>query len=245
MKKSKMLAMAMGLGSVMMLLAFAQEDPMLAVREMIAQLTLRVDRLEAASGGGAGGATNAQGGATAPAGRSMVLVSVHIAGVSQDDADEIAALQQQCAALMNTVNNSADSAAGAIGTAISNNDATHSRGGVSGWRGGAAGSSSTAGGGFGVAQTAGDIETEQRYATLHAIKLKQLQGLQDAAKTPKQILIGHNDTVIFTLNSKVDLTQSLNNIPIGATVTWNGVRLSADDKSEVWRIDAVSVVNSN
>lgn len=244
MKKSKMLVFAMGLGAVMMLMALAQEDPLLAVREMVANLTLRVDRLESAAGAG-GGASNAQGGASAPAGRSMVLVSVHIASVSQDDADEIAQLQQQCAALMNTVNASATSAAGDIGSAIANNDATHQRGGVSGWRGSAGGSSSTAGGGFGVAQTAGDIAVEQRYATLHAIKLKQLQTAQDNAKTPKQILIGHNDQVIFTLNSKVDLTEALNNIPIGATVTWNGVRLSADDRSETWRIDGVKQAGSN
>lgn len=243
MKKSKMLVFAMGLGAVVMLMALAQEDPLLAVREMVANLTLRVDRLEGAAGGS--GASTGQGGASAPAGRSMVLVSVHIASVSQDDADEIAQLQQQCAALMNTVNASADSAAGAIGNAISNNDATHQRGGVSGWRGSAGGSSSTAGGGFGVAQTAGDIATEQRYATLHSIKMQQLQTLQDNAKTPKQILIGHDDRTIFTLNSKVDLTEALNNIPIGATVTWNGVRLSADDTAETWRIDGIKQAGSN
>jgi hypothetical protein len=146
---------------------------------------------------------------------------------------------------MNTVNASADKSASDIGNAISNNDATYSSGGVSGWRGSAGGTERTAGGGMGVAQTAGDIETEQRYATLHAIKLKQLQQMQDAANTPKQILIGHDAQTIYTLNSKVDLSETLNNIPIGATVTWNGTRLSADNNSETWRIDSIKLVGSN
>jgi hypothetical protein len=243
MKKSRILIVAMGLGAVMMLMALAQDDQLLPLREAIANLTLRVEKLE--SGASGGGSANTSGGAPAPAGRSMVLVSVHIANVSQDDSEEIAQLQQQCGALMNTVNASADKSASDIGNAISNNDATYSSGGVSGWRGSAGGTERTAGGGMGVAQTAGDIETEQRYATLHAIKLKQLQQMQDAANTPKQILIGHDAQTIYTLNSKVDLSETLNNIPIGATVTWNGTRLSADNNSETWRIDSIKLVGSN
>ena len=227
------------------LMAVTQSDDAIqSLRQAIADMGLRIDKLEAAAGAG-GGSSNSGGGASAPAARSMVLVSVHIANVPQDQAEEIANLQQQCDALNSTINASADAAAGAIGNAISNNTSTHQRGGVSGWRGSGGGSSMTAGGGMGVAQTAGDIETEQRYGTLHVIKMKQLQALQDSANTPKQILIGHNDTIIFTLNSKVDLTDALNNIPIGATVSWTGTRVSADDKSEVWRISSVQQVGSN
>jgi hypothetical protein len=76
------------------------------------------------------------------------------------------------------------------------------------------------------------------------MKLQELQALKDAANTPKQILIGHNANVIFTLNSKVDLSDALNNIPIGASVTWTGTRLSADDASETWRIDSIKAVGN-
>jgi hypothetical protein len=234
----KMLTGALGGGALVVLLALTQDDPLQAIRAAVAELGLRIDRLEHASGKGDTAST-----ADTAAVRSMVLVSVHIANKNPDQSEEIAELQQQCAALMNTDNASADAAAGAIGSAISNNDATYARGGVSGWGNRSAGGSErTAGGGFGVAQQAGDLETEQRYATLSAIKLQELQALKDAANTPKQILIGHNASVIFTLNSKVDLSDALNNIPIGATVTWTGTRLSADDASETWRIDSIKAV---
>ena len=224
--------------SLLILLAFTQDDPLQAIRAAIAELGLRVDRMEHADGKGDTATTQ-----DAAAVRSMVLVSVHLTKVNEDTTQEIADLQAQCAALMNTVNASADASAAAIGTAISNNDATYARGGVSGWGNRSAGGSErTAGGGFGVAQQAGDVETEQRYATLHAIKLQQLQALQDSANTPKQILLGHNANVIFTLTSKVDLTDALNSIPIGATVTWTGNRISADDRSETWRIDSIKLV---
>jgi hypothetical protein len=246
----KVLICTLILGSLVALLAIAQDDTidqkLAAIRLDVGNLGLRVDRLEAAAGAsGGGGSANGPSVASASAARSMVLVSVHRTQPTEQDQQEIAQLQQQCEMLMNTVNSSADAAAGAIGTAISNNTATYASGGVSGWRGSVGGSERTAGGGFGVAQQAGDIETEQRYATLHAIKLKQLQALQDSANTPKQVLIGHNDRIIFTLYSKVDLTEALNNIPIGATISWTGNRLSAEDHSETWRIDSCTLVTGN
>ncbi len=240
----KMLSAAIGAGAMVVLLAMAQDDPLQSLRQAIADLGLRVDRLEAAAG--AGGSAAQSGTSSANPARSMVLVSVHLSKPNEQVEQEIADLQQQCEALMNTVNASADAGAAAIGSAISNNTATYSRGGVSGWGNRSAGGSErTAGGGMGVAQQAGDKATEERYATLHVIKMQQLKALQQSANTPHQILIGHNDSVIFTLMSMVDLTDALNNIPIGANVTWTGNRLSADDKSEVWRIDSIKAVSSN
>ena len=212
MKKKAILSMV-GVAALMMLLALTQDDGSLQMlRQQLADLGLRVDRLEHAAGisnsGGGTDASAASSTAGAPA-HSMMLVSVHIANVSPKNANEIAQLQQQCGALMNTVNASANAAAGAVGNAISNNDATYSRGGVSGWDNrGASGSERTAGGGFGFAQQAGDISTEDRYATLHAVKLQQLQALQQAANTPKQIILGHDANVIYTLNTKYDLTEA-------------------------------------
>lgn len=231
----------LGVGALMGLLALAQDDPMQSLRDTVAELGLRVSRLEAAAGVGGGGAGASGATAVNPA-RTMVLVSVHLSNHGANNAQEIADLQQQCDALMNTVNASADAAAGAVGSAISNNTATYQRGGVSGWRGSAGGSERTAGGGLGFAQQAGDTETEARYATLHAIKLQQLQALQAASNRPLQILIGHNARVVFTLNSRIDLTEALNDIPIGATVTWTGNRISADDQSELWQIDSLKAV---
>lgn len=234
----------LGVGAVIGLMAVAQDDASGSLSDAVAELELRVSRLEAAAGvGGGGGGAGGASASTAPnPARTMVLVSEHLSNHGADNAQEIASLQQQCDALMNTVNASADAAAGAVGNAISNNTATYQRGGVSGWRGSMGGSERTAGGGFGVAQAAGDIETENRYAVLHANKLKQLQALQAASNRPLQILIGHNDRVVFTLNSTVDLTETLNNIPIGATVTWTGNRISADDQSELWQINSLKLV---
>lgn len=234
----KMLTGVLGAGALVVLLALTQDDPLQPLRAAIAEVGLRVDKLEAAAGDGSGASTSGAN-AQAPA-RKMVLVSVHNTDKGDADASEIADLQQQCDALMNTVNSKADSVASDLGNA-GGGGVTYVRGGVTGWNE-SGGGSAVGGNAAAVAQAAGDRQTEERYATLHAIKLQQLQALKDAANTPNQLILGHDGQTIITLTSKVDLSSALNNIPVGATVTWTGTRVSADNNSESWRIDSISQV---
>lgn len=226
----KVLVGALGMGALVVLLAAAQVDPLAQIRESLANLGLRVDRLEAAAGGGGGASQSSEATTTT---RKMVLVSVHLSDHSADNADEIAQLTRECSSLMDTINNAADARATDSGAAIGGGS-MYISGGVRGY--------TTAGNAAGAAL--GDAQTEQRYSTIRAVKLKRLKALQDAANRPLQLLLGHNGNVVYTLQSKVDLTETLNNIAIGDVITWTGNRLSLDDGAETWQIDSIKKVAS-
>ena len=51
--------------------------------------------------------------------------------------------------------------------------------------------------------------------------------------------MGHDGNMIISLETKHNLTESLDNFAIGDTVTWTGQRVSADDDSESWRISTI------
>lgn len=240
--KRKVLIAALGLSAFAGLMAFTQDDPLQALRDAIAELGLRIDRLESAAGGD--GAINSTNNANAAPTRKMVMMSVHNVTNPNVNQEEITELEQQCAALMNTVNNKADSAISEMAQAAGAGGVSYQRGGVDGYDGSGGGSEVGGGGGGGgqAGQASGDAQVEARYATLHAIKQQKLDALKAAANQPCQLILGHDGNTVITLQSKVNLTDQLNNIPIGATVTWTGVRVSADDNSETWKVDSISVV---
>ena len=91
-------------------------------------------------------------------------------------------------------------------------------------------------------QVLADQHVENRYATLHAIKKQKLDALQHADAEPKQIILGHDGKTIITLETKHNLSSSLNDIAIGDLVTWSGSRQNADDDSETWLIRKIEKV---
>lgn len=234
----KFIICASVLGALCVGLGIAQSDDVAdalqQIRQDLADLGLRVSRLEHAGGAASTGSDSSD---ATPA-RTMILVSVSVSDHTQDNSEEIASLKRQHAALMNTVNQSADQADADMGQQAYVGGAA--AGGV-GWRGAAGGGVVTTNVGSIGRQVAGDIDMTQRYATQAAITQEKLDKLQEADSDPKQILLGHDPTgkTIFTLESKFDLSRSLNSISIGDTVTWTGTRLSADSGGERWAIDSI------
>ena len=200
------------------------------LREQMAQQRLRIAQLEHASGQ----PTDPD----APV-RTMVLVSICQSGHQGENAQEIARLQRQSDALMNTVNAKAEQTAADFGQPLY---VGHVRGGVRGWRGGAGGRYGTTNVGSIGRQVKADRAIEQRYATLHGIKKRQLDAPKAADSEPRQILTGHDGDRIVQLETKHNLSQDLKKIDIGDTVTWTGTRISADGSSEAWEINAIHKV---
>jgi hypothetical protein len=211
------------------------------LRQGLADLGLRVSRLEHA--GGSSGATpsaESVSAAAAPA-RTMIIVSVSQSDHAADNSDEIASLKRQHASLMNTVNAAADQGDEDLGQQAYAGEAG---GGARGWGRAAGGRYVTTNVGSIGRQVIGDKEMENRYATQAANKKEKLDRLQAAAAQPKQIINGHDKDgkTVFTLETKFNMNSSLNNIAPGDTVTWTGTRQSADTGEETWFIDSIKKV---
>jgi len=227
------------LAALVGLMAVAQGDGDTAqLRLEVANLGLRVSKLEHAAGQSPRSSGSGEGASAAAPVRSMVLVSIHQSN-HQPNAEEIAQLKRQCSALMDTVNAAADQKAADFGQPVYT---AHVRGGVRGWRGGVAGGYTVSNVGAVGRQVRADQHVENRYATLHAIKKQKLDALQHADAEPKQIILGHDGQTIITLETKHNLSSSLNNIAIGDLVTWSGTRQNADDDSETWLIRKIEKV---
>jgi len=228
------------------LLALAPEDEPINdqvadLRVQLANLTIRVNHLEHASGASTlSGASTESLTVSPPSGAmTMILSSVSDVAHNANDAQDIARLKNESTSLMNTSNQYAVQMANDAGQTVY---AGRSSEGEAGW--GQASGSTVVSTNVGAVQrqVVGDRELQNRYANLAYVKRQQLKGLQDAASRPKQILHGHDadGKVIFILHTMTDLTQSLNSIQIGDTVTWTGNRLSADAGSETWNIQSIS-----
>jgi hypothetical protein len=235
------------LGALCVLLGFRQDDPIVkAVQQLqqeVADLGLRLDKLEHAGGtsvaaSGTSTSAGSESGAAAPA-RTMVLVSVSLSDHTEDNAQEIDQLKRQSASLQNTCNEYAVQKGEDAGQEIY---AGRSSAGARGWRGGASSTVVSTNVGAAGRQVMADRQLENRYSTLAHIKREKLQKLQDANAMPRQILHGHDNHTIFTLETKHDLSDALNDIAIGDTVTWRGKRQSADSGEEVWIITHIEAV---
>ena len=235
------------LGAMFVLLGFRQGDSLAnAVQQLaqeVANLGLRVDRLEHAGGTSAaatGSDSSSSSSSSAPApSRTMVLVSVSQSDHTADNAAEIDQLKRQSASLQNTVEQYAQQAGADAGQDIY---AGRSSEGVRGYRGAAGSTVVSTNIGAAGRQVMADKQLENRYSTEASIKRQKLKKLQNANAMPRQILHGHDDNTIYTLETKHDLSDALNNIAIGDTVTWRGKRQSADDGSETWIIESIQAV---
>ncbi|MHC4140868.1 MAG: hypothetical protein ACYSUF_02960 [Planctomycetota bacterium] len=214
------------LGAFVLLLVAAQsEDPvskeLVRLRQDLADLQLRVGRLEHAGGVPA---TSASHDDTMPV-RAMVVGGISQVPAGDDNQDEIDDLQQDIDGLQQTVDVHRDRAEEAIGYRY--------RDGY--------------GGGYGRGSRAGELVSQHqisdRYATHLANKKDKLDRLQAAQNQKRQIIHGHEGTTIITLTTKSDFSSTLKNINIGDVVTWSGQRGSADESSETWRIDTLSKVD--
>jgi hypothetical protein len=232
------------IAGVFAMMAFSQSDDLIRqvmdLRRQVADLGLRVAQLEHA-GGVTNMATDSTKVTPAAAARSMVLVSINVLKGDGGDEEEIAQLQRECAALMNTVNAAADETAADVGAPTY---VAHARGGVRGWGGRAGGGVMTSNVGSRGREVLADHAVTRRYANEHAIKQHQLEALQAAASEPRQLVMGHDGETIVTLETKHNLTAKLNEIAIGDVVTWTGTRLKADSTSEMWKIDTINKVQN-
>ncbi len=201
------------------------------LRQEVAGLGLRVGRLEHAAGasGGAGPASAGQT-VTVPAGTpSMIVDGITQAPNTDDNSQEINQLQQQISSLESTLSQQRDQLSDASGQGIET---------------GTAGQDKYTNRGTVDREIASQRQTVERYATQLGIKKQQLDQLQAANSQPRQIIHGHNPNTVFTLQSKFDLSSTLQQVNPGDLVTWTGTRQSAGQGSETWLIDTITVLGA-
>ncbi len=223
-------------GLLAVLVAGMQDDPvereLAQLRQAVADIGLRVSRLEHGAGVAAGPVdAGSAASASPPVARSMVVAGIQTADNPPPNQDQVDELQDDIDALQKTVNfheNQLDRVAGQ----------TYYAGGY--YSGGHYGYNHSVNGRN--AQETSQRHMADRYATQLAIKKEQLDKLQRAATQPLQIIHGHDGNVIFTLRTNTDLARSLKTINIGDTVTWGGERSSADDNSETWLISSIKKI---
>lgn len=82
------------------------------------------------------------------------------------------------------------------------------------------------------------------YRTKHRQKQGELKRLQREIEEPKQIIYGHWQSKLYTLETTRDLSRSLDRIARGGTLTWDGRRLRADGASSEWVVTRIEAVES-
>jgi hypothetical protein len=206
----------------------AQDQDVAALRQQIADLSLRASRLEHAAGATPGAVDKSSSDASADnVPRSMVVAGIQPAPARPNHQEEIQDLRSDADALQNTVNLHMDNEQRAASR-------TYARSGYYRDHHYAHRSSN-----YGrEREEMSQREMADRYATLAAVKRQKADRLEQAAAEPGQIIHGHDGDVIFTLRTKYSLSTELENISIGDTITWAGTRVSADGDSETWEVSS-------
>lgn len=227
-----------GLGATIVILAAAAasqslEDLVDQLAHQVAALDNRLSRLEHASGGSPSGPASGGGpGMSSPSGavvvRTMVVDGITTAANSDDNSAQINQLNQSIGSLQDTVNTQQDQLSTMSGQQI---QSTQSGEAVSTNRGNV------------DRQIDSQRDLVGRYQTQLMVQREQVQRLQDADTQPKQVINGHEGSIIITLDSKFDISRDLSAINVGDTVTWTGTRISSGNGSETWRIDTIKKVN--
>jgi hypothetical protein len=201
------------------------------IRMAVADLGLRVGRLEHADGVAHGPVDDSAAVTDQTVVRSMVVGGIQTAESQPPDPDQVQQLQRDIDALQKTVDTHQDNVQRVAGN-------TYYVGGY--YSGGHYGYDHSRSGRNDLEQS--QQQMANRYAAQLAIKKKQLDDLMQAAKVPHQIIHGHDGDVFFTLRTRQSLSDELRSISIGDTVTWGGTRDNADGQSEEWTLSSIHKV---
>ena len=219
----QMLLSVLLVGAAVCLFAAIQENSDLQmIRKKLADVELRVARLEHA--GGVVQAPRSGADADIPV-RSMVVGGIQSAKSGPMDADAAADLQDDIDALQRTVNGHLDQAEGDHGYY---DGGSYYGGGVSGRE----------------RRIVSQREMANRYATQLANKKQQLDDMKHAANRTTQVIHGHDGETIITLDTMSDMSSELATIKIGDVITWNGKRLEASARGETWQAESIRKIEN-
>ena len=211
-------------GAASCLFAAIQENSDIQmVRKQLADVELRVARLEHA-GGAEGSSRSGGSGAddTNPV-RSMVVGGIQTVKGAPMDPDAADDLQDDIDALQRTVNNHLNRAEGEHGYYYGGNYYGRGHSGVE-------------------RRIVSQRHVANRYATQLAIKKRQLETMQHAANKITQVIHGHDGETIITLWTLSDMSSELAEIKIGDVITWRGKRIDASEKSETWHAESIDKI---
>lgn len=209
----------------------ALEQTVFDLKMKVAGLQTRVARLEQAVGGYRGSSGAQQGtdtGAALPVtGPTMVVDSITISDHVTDNTAKIEKLQRDIDSLQQTVDQEAEKLA-----RINSQNS-------SGYSGGGRSESAERN-----RRAAAQQSLVSRYRNQLAAKRRELDRLERAAAEQKQIIHGHDGDLILLLDTESDLSQVLDTVSLGDTITWTGRRMSATDGSETWTVRSVTRVEA-
>ena len=224
------LAIILMLAAVMCLIAM-QTPPnkdIITLRGQIADLSLRVSRLEHAAGTIPGAVDKSHADTSVDnVPRSMIVAGMNTMEPRAGDPDEVDGLKQDAESFQQTARFHRDNQDRISGSYYAYGSYSDGHYGYDHSYHGRQRAE--------VAQR----QMANRYATEAMIKRKKAKQLEDAATQPLQVINGHDGDVVFSLRASQDLSRALVDISIGDTVTWSGRRISADHTSEVWEITSI------
>ena len=223
---SKYLVSVAMVAAVIVLLAVSQDsmvDQQIGqIRKQLADLGLRVARLEHAGGVVSSGSGGSGEDATSPA-RSMVVVGIQMAEGEPMNPDAADDLQDDIDALQRTVDQHLDRAEGSHDYYDGGSYYGRGRHGAD-------------------RRIVSQRHIANRYATQLANKKQQLEKMQHAANMITQIIHGHDGETIITLKTMSDMSSELAQIEIGDVITWRGKRAKASETSEDWYAESIKKI---
>ena len=81
------------------------------------------------------------------------------------------------------------------------------------------------------------------YKTKLRTKKGEMKRLERELNEPKQVIHGHWESQIITLETTRDQSRALDRIDRGAYLTWSGRRFSADANSQEWVVTRIEAVD--
>lgn len=223
---SKYLVSVTMVAALIVLLAVSQnsmvDQQIGQIRQQLADLGLRVARLEHAGGVVPSWSDRSGADAASPV-RSMVVGGIQMVEGQPMDADAADDLQADIDALQRTVNHHLNQAEGAHGYY---DRGSYYGGGVSGRE----------------RRITSQREIANRYATQLAIKKQQLDKMKHASSMITQIIHGHDGETVITLKTMSDMSSELAQIEIGDVITWTGKRAEASATSEDWYAESIEKI---
>ncbi len=192
----------------------SSQDEVAQLRAQMAELTIRVERLERATDSYYNSTeTPTTGSSRSPGYRSMVVDGIQQSQERPDHSDEIKQLGREIQAAERTIDSQRRRIASLEGSRSSGRDVR--------------------------SQLNSQRRLLSQYQRELTRKQQDLRRLEQAASAPTQIVVGHDgDTLIF-LHTETDLSASLTDVSVGDAVTWRGRRVEMEPDSETWLVERV------
>jgi predicted RNase H-like nuclease (RuvC/YqgF family) len=198
-----------------------RQDDVTELRSQVAELSLRVQRLEEATDSYYPEEAAGEAPTSTPARRTMVVDGIELAGgETRDHSAEIRQMRRELQSLEQAISQQRRSLTNLEGRRGSRRQDR---------------------------QLEAQISAQRRLVNQYQRELtrrqREVSQLEQNLSAPGQIIVGHDGETLIFLLTEADISRELADIAVGDTVSWRGRRVEMEQSSETWIVERIRKVS--